>query len=139
MRSFCVLILAVGAVSSSASPTLPVAAPAAPDSFQSDWLSRIAGPGAMACGTNLHGDEAGGRDCASSAITGTDPFWISYEEASLGAGGWSGFARNAKGEMWMVAQDSGSELRNVERPKVVTVVTCKRLFVDGQKVQCTGI
>jgi hypothetical protein len=37
--------------------------------------------------------------------------------------------------MWMVVQDSGSR----ERPRVVTVVTCKRLLADAHKVDCEGI
>lgn len=104
--------------------------------YLSDWVKRIAGRNAISCGARSFPDRETGRPCAAEAMSGSKAFWIAYEDIGLDHGGWHGFARNAKGQAWMVVHDFGSGMRNMERPRRVIVTTCKRLFLERDLVQC---
>jgi hypothetical protein len=102
-----------------------------------DWVSHLAGTTALSCHANRFSlDQAEPLACAQRAIADSKPFWISFEEIGLDYGGWRGFVRNAEGQMWMVTYDFGSSMKNMERPHVVSVVTCERLYVEGTQVRC---
>ncbi len=142
MRSLRLVALSVLAVSVAAvAVELPV--PVAADTRIGDgqlltgWVSHLAGAPALSCHANRFSlDQSESLACAERAISDAKPFWISFEEVGLDYGGWRGFVRNADGRMWMVSYDFGSTMKNMQRPQVVTVTTCKRLYVEDAKIRC---
>jgi hypothetical protein len=134
--ALCILAVSVAA----GAAELPSAAPGASigeGQLLTDWVSHLAGTTALSCHANRSSfDPAEPIACAQHAIADAKPFWISFEQAGLGYGGWRGFVRNADGQMWMVTYDFGSPMKNMQRPHVVSVVTCERLYVEGTQVLC---
>jgi hypothetical protein len=106
--------------------------------FLAAWVKRLAGRNSIACGMVPFAERKRAAACAGRAVAGKTPFWIAYEDVSLDYGGWHGFARDAKGEMWLVTHDLGSKMKNMERPQVLKVVSCKRLKIEREMVRCDG-
>jgi len=141
VRSLRLVALSVLAVSVAAGavelPASVANVSAGDEQLLAGWVSHLAGAPAQSCHANRYAiDASEPLACAERAIADAKPFWIAFEEVGLDYGGWRGFVRNADGRMWMVSYDFGSSIKNMERPHVVSVTTCKRLYVEDAKIRC---
>jgi len=144
VRKLRVVALSVLAVSVAAGAVeLPAPIPNAPvgdGQLLTDWVSHLAGASALSCHANKFAlDQAEPLACEERAIADSKPFWLPFEQVGLDYGGPRGFVRNDAGQMWMVSYDSGSAMKSMQRPHIVSVVTCKRLYVEDAKVRCDGL
>ena len=102
-----------------------------------EWIVRIAGKDALACGYNSSREQiAASRDCAQRAISSPRPFRISYQGLEADHSGWAGVARNASGKTWLVDYDNGESMPGRERPRSITIVTCHKLALENGRVEC---
>ena len=108
-----------------------------PPQDYADWIARIAGKDAFACGHNSYPKQTpGSLDCARRAMSSTHPFWISFQVLEADYSGWVGIARNASGKIWAVSYDSGETMPGRERPRSITIATCQKLALRDHRVQC---
>jgi len=102
-----------------------------------EWVVRIAGKDALACGYNSTREQrAASLDCAHKAISSSRPFWISYQVLEADYNGWAGLTRNASGNIWVVTYDDGETMRGRERPRSITIVTCHQVALDSGTLHC---
>lgn len=137
-RAILVSALAISSASTASQPVTPVG-PSFLDMGKPliDWVRRLAGERATSCGAHLYSrDRSKSASCAQRAAATSTAFWIAFEDVGLDSGGWHGFARNSKGQMWEVSYDFGSSMKNMERPPSIVVYSCKRLYVAGERVAC---
>jgi hypothetical protein len=134
---FAMLLSSSSMTTDDSSPEAYAASLRRPPKEFAEWIVRVAGQDALACGHNSTREEkASSLACARKAVSSKAPFWISYQILEADYSGWSGITRNASGNTWLVTYDHGETMHGRERPRSITIVTCHKLALGNGTLQC---